>query len=142
MSSVIERNFYKLQSRTTHVIIEQKVFLSEQEQVDNFLNWINSVKAEHENLILEYKAAIEWVVTFLEGSKSKEELITIAEAIHNLVSTTKRMIKLLGEGKTKDCFNSEIKTYKILLNDINEILEDINNRITGDAEMVNLLDNL
>lgn len=141
MSSVVERNFYKLQSRTTHVIIEQKVLLNEPEQINNFLDRVNTAKADHSKLISEYHAAIEWVVSFLEDTKSKEELFTVAEAIHNLVSTTKRMIKLLGEGKTKGCFNNEIKVYKILLNDINEILEDINNRITTDAEMVNLLAN-
>ncbi len=142
MSSIVERNFYKLQSRTTHVIIEQKVLLSEQQQVNNFLDRINSAKSDHVHLIADYKTAIEWVVSFLENSKTKEELITVAEAIHNLVSTTKRMIKLLGEGKTKNSYNSEIKIYKVLLNDINDILEDINNRITDDAEMANLLDSL
>jgi hypothetical protein len=142
MELVIENSFIELQKKTTHALIDQRIVLSEQEQIDTFLDKINGIKATHIKLIPEYGEAIEMVVSFLQESQPIERLISISESINNLVGTTKRLIKSFGEGRLKDCFINEVKEYKLLLSDINEILGDIQNRIAGDKEMADLLNSL
>jgi len=142
MNLIIEDNFIELQIKTTHVLIEQKIILSEQEQVDTFLDKISIIKDMHVQLIPSYKAVIEMVVLFLESSQPLKELVSVSESINNLVATTVRLIGSFNEGKFKGCFLNEISEYNVLVNDINEILSDIQNRITADREMVNLLNNL
>jgi hypothetical protein len=142
MNMVIEDSFIELQKKTTHALIDQRVVLSEQEQIDTFLDKINNIKATHSKLIPEYGEAIEMVVSFLQKSQPIEQLISISESINNLVGTTKRLIKSFGEERLKDCFINEVKAYKLLLSDINEILGDIQNRIADDKEMADLLNSL
>lgn len=142
MNLVIEDNLIELQRKTTHALIDQRVVLSEQEQIDTFLDKVNDIKVTHSKLIPEYAEAIEMVVSFLQKSQPIEQLISISESINNLVGTTKRLIKSFGEGRLKDCFINEVKAYKLLLSDLNEILGDIQNRITDDKEMADLLNSL
>ncbi len=142
MNLVIENNFIELQKKTTHVLIDQRVVLSEQEQINDFLDKINDIKATHSKLIPEYEGVIEMVVLFLQNAQPVEQLISISESINNLVGTTKRLIKSFGEGKLKDCFINEVKVYKLLLGDINEILNDIQYMIADDKEMADLLSNI
>jgi len=142
MKMVIEDSFIELQKKTTHALIDQRVVLSEQEQIDTFLDKINNIKTTHSKLIPEYAEAIEMVVSFLQKSQPIEQLISISESINNLVGTTKRLIKSFGEDRLKDCFINEVKAYKLLLSDINEILGDIQNRIADDKEMADLLNSL
>jgi len=142
MNLVIEDNFIELQRETTHMLVQQKVLISEHEQVDKFLDKINEIRVSHVKLITDYKAAIEVVVSFLEKSQAIEELVSVSESINNLVSTTTRLIQSFGDNKLKDCFATEMATYNVLLNDINDISTDIQNRIACDSEMMNLLDNL
>lgn len=116
--------------------------LSERERTDTFLDKINEIRNTHTQLISDDGEAIETVVSFLKKSQPIEELILISESINNLVSTTKRLIQSFSEGKLNDCFNNEIEKYTILLDDINEILVDIQNRITCDSVMTDLLNSL
>lgn len=139
MSLVIEDNFIELQRETTRVLVLQKVILSEEEENDIFLDKVNATKKEHTDLLSNYSDLIEKVVLFLEGTHSVENLISVSEAINNLVDTTKRLIKSLSEEKTRQCFNHEVIEYTILLNDIREISFDIVNRTMVDHEMSNLL---
>ncbi|MDB4902986.1 MAG: hypothetical protein JWQ63_2267 [Mucilaginibacter sp.] len=142
MNLVIEDNFIELQKKATHVLVEQKLILFEHGQVDTFLDKINEIRATHTKLIPYYKTVIEMVVSFLEKSQPIEELVSVSESINNLVFTTTRLIQSFAEGKLKDCFVNEIKEYNVLLNDINEILIDIQNRMTCDSEMTDLLNSL
>ena len=142
MNLAIENNFIELQKKTTHVLIEQKIILSEQEKVDGFLDRINLIKLTHSKLIPDYRIVIEIVVSFLEKYQNVEELIAVSESINNLIGTTTRLIYSFGEAKLKSCFVDEIQEYDILLNDINEILSDIQNRISSDHEMTDILNSL
>jgi hypothetical protein len=142
MNTVIENNFFELQKQTTHVIVEQKVIVSEQEEIDNFLDKIINAKEDHKRLVSMYRETIEVVVSYIESSREKSDLLLLTESIHSLVATTKRLIKSFGDGKLKECFLSQIKEYKLLLADINEVLLDIENRITGDKEAHDLLEAL
>lgn len=141
MSLVIEENLVELQTKTTKVLVAQQVILSAQDKVDGFLDRINASKAEHERLISNYSILIEEVVTFLEEERTIEHLFSVAEAINNLADTTKRLIRSLSTGKSKNCFNHEVNEYKIRLNDIQEIHGDISSRISVDPEMTKLLAN-
>jgi uncharacterized coiled-coil DUF342 family protein len=142
MNLAIEDNFIELQKKTTHALIDQRVILSEQEQIDTFLDKINHAKITHSKLIPEYNEVIELTVSFLQNTQPIEQLISVSESINNLVGTTKRLIKSFGEAKLKDCFINEVKEYKLLLSDINEILDDIQNRIADDKEMADILNDL
>ena len=142
MDLVIENKFIELQRKTTHVLVDQKVMLSDQKKIDMFLDKVIDAKNTHAKLIADYRIAIEIVVSFLEKSQPVEELVSVAESINNLVATTSRLIGSLGEARLKDCFAAEIKEYQILLNDIDEILADIQNRINHGQEMMDLLDSL
>ena len=142
MSTVIEKDFLELQQQTTHVLVGQKVLVSEEERIDSFLDKINEAKATHKALIPNYRSVIEAVVEYLESDRTIEELITISESINNVIATTRRLIKSLSVGKAKECFIHEMKEYKILLHDIIEILEDIEIRVSGDKEMNDLLANV
>jgi hypothetical protein len=142
MNLVIEDNFIELQRKTTHMLVQQKVILSEREQVDTFLDKINEIRNSHIKLIVDYKTVIEIVVSFLEKSQTIEDLVSISESINNLVSTTVRLIRSSGDGKLKNCFVKEMATYDVLLHDLNDISTDIQNRIACDSEMMDLLDNL
>lgn len=142
MSLVIEDNFIELQREATHMLVQQKVLISERERVDTFLDKINEIRVSHVKLITDYKTTIEVVVSFLEKSQTIEELVSVSESINNLVSTTTRLIQSFGDSKLKNCFATEKATYNVLLHDINDISTDIQNRITCDSEMMDLLDNL
>ena len=142
MNLVIEDNFIELQRETTHMLVQQKVLISERERVDTFLDKVNEIRRNHVKLIADYKTVIEVVVSFLEKSQTIEELVSVSESINNLVSTTVRLIESFGNIKLSDCFVAEMATYNVLLADIKDISADIQNRIACDTEMMDLLDNL
>ncbi len=142
MTTVIENNFIDLQQKATHVLVEQSVIISKQDAqkiIDGFLDEITGTKKTHLKLIPEYHAIIELVASYLSKTHSVEELIMVSESINNLVSTTKRMIKSFENEGFRGCYSSEIKTYKLLIKDLQEILIDIKNRLQSDREMEELL---
>ncbi len=142
MNLTIEDNFIELQKKTTHVLVEQKLALFQQNKVDSFLDKINEIKRIHAELIPYYGEVIELAVSFLQKSQPVEDLISISESINNVVATTVRLIQSFQEGNLKACFMEEITAYAVLLDDIEEILSDINNRVNYDSEMAGLLDSL
>jgi hypothetical protein len=142
MTNVIENNFIDLQKKTTHVLIEQKVIISEQELIDSFLDKVNETKKTHAELIPEYRSVIEIVVKYLSEDRNTEELITISESIISLVATTKRLIKSFDDQIFKGCYSNEVKEYKLLVGDINEVMVDIQTRLDGDNELSDIMNNL
>ena len=136
---VIEKNFLELQKRTTHVLADQKVLISEQEQIDIFLDKINAIKKDHSAIIKEYSTLIDGLVGYLCESRPIEELAAISECIQTIINVSERLISSFNEGKFKDCFHSQLEEYNTLVDDIREILLDIENRISGDKEMEDLL---
>lgn len=139
MSLVLENNFIELQRKTMHVLVEQKVLSSEQDNIDTFLDKVNEVKKDHIELFPEYKSVIEEVVLDIAKDLPKEKLISISESLKTLVSTTKRVVASLSDAKLKDCFLGEVKEYRLILSDVQEITYDVENRISGDSEMSDLL---
>jgi len=139
MTNVIENNYIELQQKTTRVLVQQQVFLSEQEIIDKFLDTLNGIKASHVKLIADYKEVIAYTVEYLSESRSINDLTLVAESINNLVDTTKRLIKSFENVRFNGSFSTEVKQYKVLLDDIHEIFIDIQTRISNDKELSDLL---
>jgi hypothetical protein len=142
MERMMEESFIALQTKTTHVLIDQRVVLTEQDKTDIFLDKINDIKSTHSKLIPEYAEIMDKVASFLQNPQPIEQLILISESLNNLVGTTKRLTKSLGEGRLRSCFIAEMEDYKNLVNDINKRLDDIQNLIVADKEMEYLLNSL
>lgn len=142
MTTVIEKNFIDLQQKTTHVLVEQKTIVSDQEIIDNFLDKIIETKKEHAQLIIQYKDVIESTVEFLSESRSTGELMLLTESISNLVTTARRLITSFEDTAFKGTYLAEAKEYKILVSDISEIKIDIEGRIKKDKRIADLLDEL
>lgn len=139
MTNVIENNYIELQQKTTRVLVQQQVFLSEQEIIDKFLDTLNGIKASHVKLIADYKEVIAYTVEYLSESRSINDLTLVAESINNLVDTTKRLIKSFENVRFNGSFSTEVKQYKVLLDDIHEIFIDIQTGISNDKELFDLL---
>ena len=142
MTTIIEKTFIDLQTKTTHALVEQKVIVTEEQVIDNFLDKINITKKEHVSLIKQYKDTIECTVNFLNQSRTTSELILLVESISNLVNTTRRLITLFEHTVFKGSYLCEGKEYKTLVEDINEIKIDIEGRIKKNKKISNLLDEL
>lgn len=142
MTTVIENNFFEVQKKTTQALVQQRVIVSEQEIIDGFLDHILETKKNHVQLISDYRALINSTVEFLSESRSIGELILIAEGINNLVDTTKRFIKALEDVKFNHCYANEVKEFKLLMSDIQEILIDVQNRTKNNNELIDLLNNM
>jgi hypothetical protein len=142
MSTVIEDNFLSVQKKTNHVLIEQRVILSEQEMTDGFLDKVNKTKKAHSELILGYRNLIDSTVEFLSESRSISDLTLIAESINNLVDTTTRLIGTFSDPRFKNCYLSEAKEYRLLMEDIQEVLVDVQGRISNDKKLIDLLDSI
>lgn len=140
MTTTIEKNYIDVQTKTTHVLVDQKVILSEQELIDGFLDRILVTKNAHANLISEYKNVIEITVTYLNESRSVNELLLLSESIHNLVSTTKRLITTFNDRRFNGAYVSEAREYNVLVQDIQEIYSDVQGRIKNDKKIADLLD--
>ena len=140
MTTTIEKNYIDVQTKTTHVLVDQKVILSEQELIDGFLDKILETKKAHSNLICEYKNVIDLTVSYLSESRPVSELLLLSESIHNLVSTTKRLITTFNDKRFNGAYVSEAREYNVLVQDIEEIHCDVQGRIKNDKKISDLLD--
>lgn len=137
---IIEKSYIDVQTKTTHVLVDQKVILSEQEVIDGFLDKILETKSAHANLISEYKDVIELTVSYLSEDRAVNELLLLSESMHNLVSTTKRLITTFHDKRFNGTYTSEAKEYSVLVQDIQEIYSDVQGRIKNDKSISDLLD--
>jgi hypothetical protein len=142
MTSVIERNYNEVQKKTTHVLVEQKVILSEQELIDGFLDKLNESKILHAKAIPEYRALIDMTVEFLSESRNVSELVLLSVSIESLIDITKRLIHTFGDARFNNFYSTEVKEYKMLMSDIQEILIDVQGRISNDKKLMDVLNNL
>ena len=139
MTTVIEKDFIELQTKTTHALVEQKVIVSEQEIVNNFLDKINQTKKEHALLIKQYDDVIETTVEYLSDERTPAELFLLTESISNLINTTKRLILSFENEVFKGAYLAEVKQYKTLVDDINEIRSDIEIRLNKENKLSDIL---
>jgi hypothetical protein len=142
MDTLIQNNFFNVQTKTTNVLIEQQVIISEQELIDGFLDKINEVKRHLESLFPEYAKLIENTLAYIRKNETKETYIAVYENMHPLIEVTNRLILALSSGKFKECYFYWIEQYEILKSDLNEILEDLRQKIDGDIELSDLLNSI
>lgn len=142
MTSVIEQDYIEIQQRATHVLVEQKVILSEQELIDGFLDKLNESKTLHSKAFPGYRELIDKTVNYLSESRNVNELVRLSVAIESLIDITKRLIHTFGNKRFNNFYSMEVKEYRILMGDIQEILIDVQGRISNDKKLIDILDTI
>jgi len=142
MTSVIERSYIEVQKKTTHALVEQKVILSEQEIIDGFLDKLSETRKHLTKAILEYRELIDSTVEYLSESRNVSELVLLGVSIESLIDITRRLIHVFGDAKFNNFYSIEVKEYKMLMGDIQEILIDVQGRISNDKKLLDILDSI
>ena len=142
MSVLIKDELINIQSKTTLVLVGQQVILSEQEQINGFLDKINEIKSCLESLRPEYSHLIESALTFVRMNENTKAYIMIREGLLSVETLTERLIQALSNKRYKECYNAELEIYNILKSDLMEVIQDLEYKIAGDSEMTTLLNSL
>ncbi|MBS1519551.1 MAG: hypothetical protein JST50_01035 [Bacteroidetes bacterium] len=140
MEILIEDNAVNLQKQTTHVIVEQKV-MSFHEGVDDFLDKILDLKKQVKDLSINTTNFIEETIIYINSNENKETYIFIRELLFPIRQCIERLLTTIDESspKFKECFIDFIEPFKVLLSDVEEIIDDLRYKIEGDSEMESLL---
>ena len=81
-------------------------------------------------------------VEYLSESRNVSELVLLSVSIESLIDLTKRLIQTFGDTRFNNFYTVELKDYKMLMGDIQEILVDVQGRISNDKKLMDVLDNI
>lgn len=127
---------------TSRLFAKQKVF-TEEERVNNFLDRINEIKSNLKSFYPKFDPFFDTIVNELASDISRTDLIARNESLKSLQTLVKKLIKTI-ESDAK--VNSSLKSDKIIIkafsSDLQEMINDIDRKISPSDKVNGLLDKL